>query len=312
MKTPFRYLLATAGFLAALSSAHAKIERTVEKSFPVTAAGALLVSTGGGNIQVQPSADSVVKVVAKLKFNTDSEAEADEVQKKLTLTIEQTGNDVLAETKYEPRPTGFFRSSWPPVHVDFVITAPASFTSELKTSGGNIVVGSLEGKVNARTSGGDIRLGMIGAGVDASTSGGNVNLGGAKADVKLHTSGGNISVGPVSGAADLETSGGNIRIDAVEKSVRARSSGGDITATLKGPLKSDCELRTSGGNVTAWIDRTAAFKLDASTSGGRVSAEGFAIDLAKSSRSKLAGDVNGGGPSLTLKSSGGDITVKQR
>jgi hypothetical protein len=314
MKTSLPYLFAAASFFAVVASASAKIERVVEKTFPVEAGGTLRVGTSGGNVQVQPSTDSTVKVVAKLKIDAGSDQEADEALKKLTLTIEQSGNEVTAQAKCEPVQSGFFRRSSPPVQVDFIVTAPASFASELKTSGGNVTVGDFQAKVNARTSGGDIRIGMIGAGVDASTSGGDVTLGGARAAVKLHTSGGNISAGPVAGAADLETSGGNIKIESAENLLRAHTSGGDITASVLGTLKGDCDLNTSGGNVTTYVDKSAAFKLDASTSGGRVSADALTITLAKSDhdRSRLSGDVNGGGPLLKLRSSGGNITLKQR
>lgn len=308
-----RSLLAAA-LMAAAPFAHAKIERTVEKTFTVQPGGTLHVETQGGNIHVQPSTDSVVKVIAKQKINASTEAEADELLEKLTLTMEQTGNDVTAAAKYERRPSGFNFGSWPPVHVDFIVTVPASFATDLKTSGGNLVVGDLEGKVNARTSGGNVTLGTIGSVIDASTSGGNVSLTEGKADVKLRTSGGNITVGQVRGSAELDTSGGDIKVESVENTLRARTSGGNVRAGVFGLLKGDCELHTSGGSVTAVIDKSAAFRLDASTSGGRVIAEGLTITIEKSNhgKSSLSGNVNGGGSLLKLRSSGGNVTVKTR
>jgi Putative adhesin len=314
MNTTTRCLLAATGLAAIVSIAHAKIERTVEKTFTVQPGGTLYIETSGGNISVQPAKDAVVRITAKQKINASSEAEADELLEKLTLMLEQTGNDVSASAKYEKRSSGFNWRSWPPVQVDFVVTVPASFATNLKTSGGNIVLGDLEGKVHARTSGGDIKIGTISATVDAGTSGGNVTLTEAKGSVKLHTSGGDILVGKVAGSADLQTSGGDIKIDAVENTLRARTSGGDVNAGIFGLLKGDCELATSGGNVTAMIDKGASFRLDASTSGGRVTAERLTITLeeSKENKSRLVGDVNQGGPLLKLRSSGGDIRIKTR
>jgi hypothetical protein len=315
MKIKTRYLLTTALLTGFLSPLHAKIERVVEKAFTVQPGGTLRLETQGGNIQVVPSSDSVVRVTAREKINASSEAEADELLQKLTLTIEQTGNDVSALSKYEERPIGFrWASSWPPVKVDFVVSMPASFASDVKTSGGNIVLGDLAGTVRARTSGGNIKLGKISAAIDASTSGGNVELVEGSSTVKLHTSGGNIVVGRAVGVTELKTSGGNIRIDSVENTLSASTSGGDVVAGLFGVTKGDCELRTSGGKVTATVDKTAAFQLDASTSGGRVSGDGLTITLNKGGqgRSQLKGDVNGGGPRLTLRSSGGDVAVRTR
>ena len=313
MKIPS--LLLTAGLLAMSPfSAQAKIERIVEKTFTVQPGGLLKVDTQGGEIRVQTSADSTVKVVAKQKIRANSEAEADEMLQKLTLTIEQNAEGVLAHARYEKKLEGFHWGSWPPVQVNFVVTVPVNYNVELRTSGGDIVVGNLNGKVFARTSGGDIGLGKISGEIDGGTSGGNVRLEEGLSGVKLGTSGGDIRVGRVVGAADLGTSGGNIEIKSVENSLHASTSGGDVSAGIAGALKGDCKLSTSGGRVRVNVDKAAAFDLDASTSGGDVDATGLTITIEKggSGRSRLAGKVNGGGPELKLRSSGGDIIVGSR
>lgn len=314
MKLLSRFLIATGLLAGAGLNVHAKIERVVEKSFAVSAAGTLQVETQGGEIRVSPSSDSVVKVTARQRIRASSESEADDLLKKLDLVIEQSGNDVRASAKYERRGPGFHFGSWPPVQVDFIVSVPAGFATELNTSGGGITVGDLTGRVNARTSGGGIKLGRIGAAVDARTSGGNITLESARGAVELKTSGGNITVREVGGPAELATSGGSIRIDKVENSVRAHTSGGSIHAGIAGRLSEDSSLSTSGGSVHVTVDRTAAFRLDASTSGGGVDAEGLTITIEKSGRDRgrLAGSVNGGGAALKLRSSGGGIVVRTR
>jgi hypothetical protein len=314
MKLTSRFLLA-AGLLALVPfAAHAKIERTVEKTFTVQPGGTLRIDTQGGEIRVAPSADLVVKITAREKIRASTEAEADDLLKKLDLTFEQSGSDVTASAKYERQLPGFHWGSWPPVQVDFIVTVPASFATDLHTSGGDVVVGDLAGKVHARTSGGNIRLGKIGADIDAHTSGGNVSLDEGRGAVKLGTSGGDISVGHAAGPAELSTSGGAIKIESVENAVHASTSGGNVRAGINGPLKDDCVLSTSGGTVKVTVDKAAAFRLDASTSGGEVDAEGLTITIESSNRghSRLAGAVNGGGPLLKLRSSGGDIVVRTR
>ena len=292
--------------------ASARVERVVEKTFSVSAAGILRLETQGGEIRVMPSNDSMVKVTARQRFRTSSETEADEVLKKLDLVIEQNGNDVRAVARYERAPWGFHFGSWPPVQVDFTVSAPANFATDLHTSGGSITVGDLNGKVNARTSGGSIKLGKIGAEIDARTSGGSITLDEANGPVKAETSGGNITAGCVAGPAELATSGGSIKINSVADSIRAHTSGGSIRAGIAGPLKEDSTLSTSGGSVRVTVAKTAAFRLDASTSGGGVDAEGLTITIDKGSHGKtrLAGTVNGGGPALKLRTSGGNIVVR--
>lgn len=295
---------------AATLSCRATIDRTVEKTFNVTGAGIISLETSGGAITVQPGPDGVVKIIARERIRASSDAEADELLKKLELTFDQLGNDVRATAKY-PGSIGFHFGHWPPVNVEFIATVPAAFACDLHTSGGSVTVGDLAGEVKVRTSGGGIHLGKLGGSVDAHTSGGSIHLDESKGEAKLDTSGGGIDVGRVAGPADLSTSGGSISIGEVSESVRAHTSGGSIRAKIAGPVKGDCSLSTSGGSVRIAVDKAAAFRLDASTSGGGVDADGLSITLEGGThgRNQLAGTVNGGGPLIRLRSSGGNIRI---
>jgi len=314
MKFLPRFLFAAGLLAAAVSTAGAKIVRTVEKTFTVQPGGTFHADTQGGEIRVQSSTDSVVKITARERFNTSSEAEADEIVKKLELAMEQQGNEVTASAKYERQSLGVHWGSWPPVQVDFIVSVPARFSVELKTSGGDVIVGDLDGKVRARTSGGDVKLGKISGEIDGHTSGGNMTLTEGLSSVQLGTSGGDIAVGRAVGVTELRTSGGNIKIESVENTLEAHTSGGDVRAGFNGPLKGDCSLGTSGGKVKVTVEAGAAFRLDASTSGGEVDAAGLTITIEKGGhgKSRLAGTVNGGGPLLKLRSSGGDLSVGTR
>jgi DUF4097 and DUF4098 domain-containing protein YvlB len=293
MKTTSLFL--AAGLLAALPfSAQAKIVRNVEKTFAVQPGGTFKASTSGGDIVIKTGANDQVRVIAKQTIRASNESEADELLKKLELTLAQEGNDVTATSKYASKIGGVNFGIWPPVSVDFEVTLPASFNVELKTSGGDIVCGDLQGKAAANTSGGDVMLGHIGGAVQAHTSGGDIVLEQAAGPAKLHTSGGDIKVGGVLNTLDAST------------------SGGDVSARLSGGLKGECNLSTSGGDIRAVVDDNAAFQLDASTSGGDVEADHLTLTIERGGhgKSKLAGKVNGGGPLLKLRTSGGDIDIK--
>lgn len=313
MKAIPSFFLLCAALVAALP-AHATIQKDVERTFSVSAAGTLRLETSGGPITVKPGADNTVKITARQRIHADDEEEAQELLKNLELKIEQSGNDVAASAKYTGSRKGFrgFRN-WPPVQVEFIATVPASFAAELNTSGGGVTVGDLNGKVHVRTSGGGINLGKLGGPVDARTSGGGITLDEARGQVRLDTSGGPIRVGRVAGPADLSTSGGGIHIETVAEKLRAHTSGGPIHAGIVGPLKADCDLSTSGGGIDVKVDKSAAFHLDAATSGGGVHAKGLTITLSEGNgRSRLSGDVNGGGPELKLRTSGGGIHINVR
>jgi hypothetical protein len=305
-------LLTLGALLASPASLPAKITRTVEKTFTVQSGGNLKASTQGGDITIKTADVNEVHITAKQVIRASTDKEADEILEDLTLTFELNGNDVTAEAKYEKGRMGMHWGSWPPVQVSFTVTVPRNFNLNLNTSGGDIAVASLKGDVRARTSGGSLQFERIDGDIDGHTSGGDIILTEGTARAKLGTSGGNIHIEHAGGPIEVATSGGDIVINSVAQLISATTSGGNVKATLTEPLKQDTVLSTSGGDVRVHIVKGAGFQLDASTSGGDVNAEGLTLTIDKGGvgKSRLVGSVNGGGPRLKLRSSGGDITIK--
>lgn len=303
----------TTGLLAILPlSLHAKIDRSVEKTFAVQPGGTLSVNTQGGDVRVITGSDSEVRVVARQRFpRAKTDVEADEIMRDLTFELKQDGNNVSVVTKQERR-LGFNWSNR--VQIDFTITVPSRYSTDLRTSGGDISVASLDGKVTANTSGGDIELARIDGEINVTTSGGDISLTEGTATARLHTSGGDIRVGRIAGPADINTSGGDIEINSAGSTIKASTSGGDVRATFDGGIPADTSLSSSGGDIVARLTKPTAFRLDASTSGGDVEADGLTITIERGGvgKSRLVGAVNGGGPLLKLRTSGGDIKIITR
>jgi DUF4097 and DUF4098 domain-containing protein YvlB len=93
--------------------------------------------------------------------------------------------------------------------------------------------------------------------------------------------------------------------------VKGDTSGGSIHAVLLAPLPGDVSLSTSGGGVTVKVPAEAAFNLDAESSGGGVYCDLPVTTQGKLKSDRLKGPVNGGGPILRLKTSGGGIQVQK-
>lgn len=297
---------------AALQARSDRITRYVEKTFPVQPGGTFKATTQGGDITIRTADVAEVHVKARQVFRTSNEQEADEIVSKLMLVMEQAGNDVTAESKYEKRSSGSWFGNWPPVNVSFEVTVPKQYNLVLTTSGGDITVASLQGNIHARTSGGDMKFDRVDGEIDAHTSGGDITLREGTATAKLGTSGGDIDVDRAGGPTTVSTSGGDITINSAAQVLSATTSGGDVRVNLTEAPKHDAVFSTSGGDVRVNVVKGAGFELDASTSGGNVRAEGVTITIAKGGvgKSRLAGSVNGGGPRLKLRSSGGDISVR--
>jgi DUF4097 and DUF4098 domain-containing protein YvlB len=127
--------------------------------------------------------------------------------------------------------------------------------------------------------------------LDVRTSGGSIDIRRAGADLKAHTSGGGIDIGDAAGSVD------------------ASSSGGSIRARLTRQPHGDSKLSTSGGGIVVTLAPGLALDIDAHTSGGDVSTEMPVTIIGKQEESTLNAKLNGGGPRLVLRSSGGDIRV---
>ena len=338
MRTPSLPLPAAGGLLAALAVAYAlstpalarETTDTVERTFKVAPGGKLHLTSDLGDVEVVPGAGDQVRVVVERRVKTDSRDEAQEVLSQLDLDIRQQGNDVRIRADYaRQEPWSFW--SWRDHHrlrLAYRIEVPQRYDVEIVTGSGDVLIRGLSGQVRAKTSGGDLEILDIRGPVWGRTSGGDILLKGAIETADVVTSGGDIEVATTRGSVVAATSGGDVRIGKVGGSVKASTSGGDIEiagargqldastsggsirARLTGQPEADCTLSTSGGDVEVAIHPALTLTLDAKTSGGEVETSVPFTVLGKLGKSRIEGTLNGGGPLLTLRTSGGDIIIR--
>ncbi|MEE8584444.1 MAG: DUF4097 family beta strand repeat-containing protein [Acidobacteriota bacterium] len=140
---------------------------------------------------------------------------------------------------------------------------------DVKTSGGDIDCRDIEGNFEAKTSGGHIRLGDVSGSLEAKTSGGGIEVGAVGADADLKTSGGDVEVRSVAGRASLRTSGGDIVLSGSAGPTQARTSGGDVELNR---IQAPSEVRTAGGDIEVGlaIEGNPAGESRIATRGGEI------------------------------------------
>lgn len=300
--------------------------KSIDKVFQVQEGGLLVLDTDIGAIEVESgSADEVVIEVLRKAKGWDFD-EDENIADIFDVEFSQVGNkvEVIGELKKH------WNKRWRKIKVQFNIRVPHKFNVDLKTSGGSISVDDLEGSTDARTSGGSLSFGKIVGPVFGKTSGGSISLDGCQGDVEVKTSGGAINIGDVDGNVIAKTSGGSISIEKAKGSVVANTSGGGITVdevmgkidagTSGGSVtvyisqqpKGDCQLTTSGGSINIYMDDNVALDLDAKTRSGRVKSDFKVAVHGKMSKNRLQGEINGGGPELYLRTSGGSIRLMKK
>ncbi len=291
-------------------SAASTIVRPIEQTLNLKGVAKVEVHVQGGFINLSGENRSDAHLLVEKVYRNASEKEADTIDGKIEQRIEIRDDVLYVEFEYDNDWDfwSLFKSK-PSVKFNVTLSVPRSIDIDLRTSGGHIDVVGIEGEVDARTSGGHLKLADLGGPVNAHTSGGGITASQLRGEADLSTSGGRIKVDSLAGNSRLKTSGGSITATGVNGPLEAKTSGGNITASFPMGIDADTELKTSGGNISAKLPEGEQFFLNARTSGGGVRTD-FPITMTgEIKRSQPEGPVNGGGPLLDLKTSGGSIHV---
>lgn len=290
------------------------VERRVEKRFEVPARGAALrVDTSVGLVRIEESADEgVIEVVMHQSSDVETEAEMDARLAKLDFKIAAEDGVVFARAKpsaallwaWEP---------WPPVNLVYEIKVPRRCDVEVSTREGGIVVGRVQGQVTLRTDSGKIFVSEIDGRVDARSESGSVALTAASGDVSVQTQTGNILVGRVGGRARLESLGGFIELQRASGPVWVRGSGSNAKIGFVAPVRHAADISLSGGELALVLENDIACTLRARSSIlGKVAIRGqlpLNVLSGGAGRARLDAEINGGGPRIAARVSGGDVIV---
>jgi hypothetical protein len=313
--------LATTLLVLLIASSAIAAEDTIRRGFNVSDGGTLRLDANIGTVTIVTGGSGVaVEVIRTTRgFGRDQILENHQVE------FEQNGNDVTITsslTGWRNRMTSDYRVKWN-------IRVPARYNVSVRTSGGSVSVSDIRGAVDVRTSGGSIKTGAVDGTANLRTSGGSISIQSASREIVAHTSGGGIRVerasssvdaktsggsihlGPVGGTVVARTSGGGITLEEVQGSIDAVTSGGSIHARLAAQPTASSRLSTSGGRVNVELGPNVAVDLEARASGGGVQSDIPVTVHGTIRRNEIIGQINGGGPKLVLRTSGGGIRLSR-
>lgn len=305
------------GALGALGApaAHAA---AIEHEFEVSAGGLLVVAAERASVDVRGGSETARVEISR------GEDDAAAIEADYGIAVERT--DAGLALRVAPKERLLPRMNRPSVKI--AVWVPRNFRAEVASTGGSVSVASLSGDVAARTSGGSLRLTNLAGAVTGHTSGGSIRHAGTSARVDFVTTGGAIDIGEVEGEASAKTtggsitlasaggaiaartSGGSIRIASAGDAINAKTAGGGIQATFVAQPTAPSSLATTGGSIQVRLASNIAVDVRAKTSGGRVRLEeGIRVE-GEVERRRLFGTINGGGPGLSIRTSGGSIALQ--
>lgn len=326
----FTILIVAFLILHVFDNVYADVKDLTTQSYEVGSGGLLTLETERGSIEVKTSKAERVKVEAIREVAVDNDKKANKILNNFAIEFQHSERDVTIKAEFKKRKLFFWDDGRSRLKVHYLISVPEKYNLTLKTSGGSISVDNLEGVIHSKTSGGSLHFGNIKGPVQGKTSGGSISLDRCIGTVDIRTSGGNIKIGEVDGNVKAETSGGSIQIQSAKGSLNAKTSGGNIRVKeLMGPIiantsggsvsayissqpESNCDLRTSGGKIEIYLVDDIAINVDAKTSGGKVVTDFPVMVQGELKKSLLVGKINGGGPELLLRTSGGNIKLFKR
>ena len=322
-----------------MSTEETRIEDGINKSFPVTPGGQLTLDSDIGDVEITTGNSDTINVEIKRRFKVDDRQAADEWLKDLTVDLSQSGDDVKVIVKLVDDNNLTNRRR---IQIDFRISMPRNFNLKLRTVGtanignvqgtvtasteaGSLIIGDVDGPVMATSGGGRLSIGNVGGDLDARSGGGSLSIGNVGGDLDARSGGGSLTIGNVGGDVDARSGGGSIIVGRINGRVTASAAGGsvsieeaidanEVTAAggsiavyISGQPSAGFNMRADGGNIDLRLPDSVAISVNASCIAGRITTNYDIALMGGLHGSGLKGDINGGGPSVVLRATGGNI-----
>jgi len=267
------------------------------------------------------------------------DAEAHRLATETILKIDRAGGRMIAEAKYpqEGRQTANL-TLHAPSRLQFKIEPTSARTRvagvggvELSNSRGESEFKQIAGRVSGNYRGGELRISDA-RGVKLTTTGTDVRLEQIRGDATLNMKSGELRGSEIGGPIDLDTVGTDIFLEKLDKTtgiVRINAVSGSVS--VKG-LRTEGRIDVRGADVDVVVERAAplaiyaeggdpieitppagGYQLDAVASDGSITLPPGTLEVATTGQEHRAtGPVNGGGPTITIRSAHGNITVRSR
>lgn len=236
--------LAAVLVLAAAGPAVAEtLEKTLQKTYPLSARGEVVVENVNGHVTVESWDRAEVRVRATKKVRAASAATAAEAMERLKVNV-QTGDDRLrVSTARNDFDRGFFawlRGQSADASVSYHLTVPRGIRLVAGTVNGGITLRSVEGDFVASTTNGAVRVEEARGRVDVSTTNGSIRAEMSEvtpnADMSFSTTNGAVTVTlpeDVATRLRLRTTNGGISVD-FPVAIEGKSNRRRVDADLNG------------------------------------------------------------------------------
>jgi DUF4097 and DUF4098 domain-containing protein YvlB len=318
-----RVLIAAAFLVSIAAAQQVRVYRegdswTEEVTGSLSAARTLHVRVDFGSVRVQGGSQQDITYVIRTRSYGSNERQARKAFEDYKINSSVRGDVAFIEGDWQG---GRHRLC----SGEFVINVPRNLDlARLETSGGDLNVNGIAGRVEAQSGGGKLHLDDIGGAVTAETGGDTIDIGTVAGDLRLETGGGRINIANAKGMVTATTGGGNIVLASAARGATLEAGGGNIDVRKcggklivstgggnieLGDISGPVEIQTGGGSIRlGW----AKGVVRAETGAGRIELNGVSSARAETGAGAiLAKFISSGGERTdsVLETSAGDIIV---
>jgi DUF4097 and DUF4098 domain-containing protein YvlB len=134
----------------------------------------------------------------------------------------------------------------------------------------------------------------------------------AGAEVKFTTINGGVEVRGLTGRISAQATNGGVTGRDVSGTIEASTTNGGVDVELARVGDGGAKLECTNGGITLRLPPDAKASISASITNGGINATGLQLDITESTRRRLEGRLNGGGPSIHLEGTNGGIRIAAR
>ena len=298
------FAICAAVLLAFAVPGFASVAGTFDRSFQVGGSVDLEVLSRSGDVTIRNGVAGTVSIHGKIHvgngwFGGDRHADVQEIQN--NPPIRQNGNSIRIDYV-----------NYSNISIDYEITVPEDTAVRSHTGSGDQNVEGVRGRVDLESGSGDLKLARLTGEMRFQTGSGNVRGHELSGPARVKAGSGDIDIEETGeGDIDIRTGSGNITVKGINGGFHAEAGSGDIHGN--GAPKNLWSIRTGSGNVGLRVPQDAAFDVDVSSSSGSVTL-GHPVSTTvqgrvQDSRKSVVGKVRGGGPTISVHTGSGDISV---
>lgn len=134
----------------------------------------------------------------------------------------------------------------------------------------------------------------------------------ASAETHFTTVNGGIELVGLAGRVNAETTNGGIRARDVSGPIAASTTNGGVDVDVTKVAADGIKLECTNGGIRLRLPPDAKASIAASITNGGIDTQGLTLDTVESTRRRLEGRLNGGGPAIRIDGTNGGIRISSR